>query len=217
MFIPPELKSRMTPAAQKLESAWGLPDLFQAGSAKVIANVSRFVVDLVTRDDQVVPFHCPSDQPIYLDGQAPDQSEIERRREHFYQPFHDQALAEVNRSLQRFGRVAFAWVTTDPDIEPRWVVQLNSRHRTLPSMSSLSSLHPTRIQWVREPLQPVMENPEWGPDRVLNANIIINPSSYQARWRANDHSVALEEDFRSNWLPIFGALQGWTDEKCFPN
>jgi N-formylglutamate deformylase len=80
----------------------------------VMAGVSRFVID-VNRDPSGVSLYpgqntttlCPlttfDNMPIYLDGQEPDQAEIARRQQAYFQPFHDAMAGALARARKAHG------------------------------------------------------------------------------------------------------------------
>lgn len=123
VIIPPEIASEMTEAAlERRDTDWHLTRLYDVpcveSAAMISANLSRYVVDLNRRsDDQplyqdqdwlatsIVPRVTFAGEPIYQDGKEPDQSEIDKRIEHFWQPYHEQLEAELKRLIGVFGFV----------------------------------------------------------------------------------------------------------------
>lgn len=120
-FIPPEIAETMTAAAMvKRDTDWFLsrlydfPILEKAGSIK--ANLSRYVIDLnrPRNNQDLYPGQqttglCPQitfrREAIYQSGREPDEQELEKRIEHFWQPYHDQLQAELERLVEQFGYV----------------------------------------------------------------------------------------------------------------
>jgi N-formylglutamate deformylase len=122
-FIPPEIAATMSPEALiKRDTDWFLarlydfPVLKKAGMIK--ANLSRYVIDLNRRSDgeslypgQNTTGLCPritfEKEAIYLEGKEPDASEVGKRVEHFWRPYHDQLNEELDRLVGEFGYVVF--------------------------------------------------------------------------------------------------------------
>lgn len=121
VFIPPEIAETMTEdGLEKRDTDWFLSQLYDLpaveSAAMVSANLSRYVVDLNRPKDneslypgQETTGICPTQtfekKPIYLPGQEPDEIEIAKRIEHFWQPYHDQLESEINRLVDLFGFV----------------------------------------------------------------------------------------------------------------
>lgn len=118
-YIPPDLRARMSTAAQGVaDTDWHVPLLYQfalaAGAGLLVATHSRYVLDLNRNPDGAVLYPgadntelCPTtsfaSEPLYLPGQAPDAAEIARRRERYWQPFHQTLDAELQRLRARHG------------------------------------------------------------------------------------------------------------------
>lgn len=102
--VPPELHARLTPAAKSLpDTDWHVPRLYEAcralGPTFLVAEYSRYVVDL-NRPPDGAPLYpgqaetgvCPTrtfaDQPLYLDGLAPDADEVQQRISDYWRPYH---------------------------------------------------------------------------------------------------------------------------------
>jgi N-formylglutamate deformylase len=118
-FIPPEIAARMTTEGlKKRDTDWHLSRLYDLpaieSAAMISANVSRYVVDLNRPSDnqslypgQATTGVCPevtfSGQPIYREGEQPKDKEIANRIEHYWQPYHDQLRAELDRLVAQFG------------------------------------------------------------------------------------------------------------------
>lgn len=107
--IPPELESRMTPAAlRRPDTDWHVARLYEfcgaLGLTTLVARQSRYVVDL-NRDPEGAELYpgadntglCPTStfdrEPIYLPGQEPSADEVAARIESHFLPYHC-ALAE---------------------------------------------------------------------------------------------------------------------------
>ncbi|MEM7784018.1 MAG: N-formylglutamate deformylase [Planctomycetota bacterium] len=118
-FIPPEIAETMTEAGlERRDTDWFLSKIYDfpavESAAMISANTSRYVIDLnrPTDDTSLYPDRqttsiCPTitfdQRPIYQDGLEPDQAEIEKRIEHYWQPYHDQLLTELDRLIEQFG------------------------------------------------------------------------------------------------------------------
>jgi N-formylglutamate deformylase len=108
--LSPGLEARLSSEGRGLpDTDWHVPQLynfltgFKASTIK--ANFSRYVIDL-NRDPtghslypgqattELVPTTLFDGTPIYKDGEAPDEDEIEQRRTEFYDPYH-RALTEL--------------------------------------------------------------------------------------------------------------------------
>ena len=111
--LPPALKDRMTEHARTLpDTDWHIEKLYDFADdldvTMIKANLSRYIIDL-NRDpsgaslypDQSVTELCPTttfdDEPIYRQGQCPDQAEIAERIFYYYQPYHALLEAEIER------------------------------------------------------------------------------------------------------------------------
>ena len=120
-LIPPDIEARLvSPWLARKDADWWLPELYAfAGdldATVVRTDVSRTVID-VNRDPSGVSLYpgqattglCPIDtfdgEPLYRAGQAPDATEIARRRVAFFEPYHAALRAELDRLLALHGRV----------------------------------------------------------------------------------------------------------------
>ncbi|GAA5133304.1 N-formylglutamate deformylase [Thalassotalea piscium] len=107
-LIPDDIAKSMTDKAKKVpDTDWYKDKLYDfakaLGAYILIPNYSRYVIDL-NRDPEGVDLYpganstelCPTTafdlSPLYLKGKLPDQHEIERRIEKYWQPYH-QAIA----------------------------------------------------------------------------------------------------------------------------
>lgn len=111
--IPPEQQPRYLPRALQLEDTdWHLEPLYgfarALGAGTIVPRYSRFLIDLNRAPDDAPMYPganntglCPtrlfSGEPIYRDGQDPDAAEIARRRQAYWQPYHDALAAELAR------------------------------------------------------------------------------------------------------------------------
>jgi N-formylglutamate deformylase len=119
--IPPELAAQMTPEAARLvDTDWHLDQLYDfaaaMGASIIQATYSRYVIDLnrpptgeSLYPGQTTTGLCPTEtfrgEPLYLAGCAPDTAEIARRRETYWQPYHDALAAELARLRLLHGQV----------------------------------------------------------------------------------------------------------------
>lgn len=111
--IPPDLAARMVPRALATEDTdWHLEPLYAfvraMGAGTIVPRHARYVVDL-NRPPENAPMYpgvnntelCPtrffSGEPLYREGQAPTDAEVEQRRQTYWQPYHDALNAELQR------------------------------------------------------------------------------------------------------------------------
>jgi N-formylglutamate deformylase len=117
-FVPEELIARFSHAARALpDTDWHVDKLYafahDAGATVMIATHSRYLVDL-NRDPSGASLYtgadntelCPArtfeNEPIYA-GAAPDAAEIDARRSAYFEPYHAQLAAEIERVRVRHG------------------------------------------------------------------------------------------------------------------
>lgn len=105
------------------DTDWHLDVLYdflaEEGISSLRAHHSRTVIDL-NRDSGGAALYpgksetelCPTTsfgyQPLYMPGQAPDEDEIKRRKETYWQPYHDKLRTELARIKAKFG-YALLW------------------------------------------------------------------------------------------------------------
>lgn len=122
--IPAEVRAQMHPVADNLsDTDWHLPLLYnmtsELGASVIHAENSRYVIDLnrSSDDSSLYPGQdttglCPVDtfakEPLYLDGKIPDAAEVQRRIQHYWQPYHQQLQAELERLRAKHG-IAILW------------------------------------------------------------------------------------------------------------
>lgn len=111
--IPPDLQSRMVPRAAATEDTdWHLEPLYAfvraMGAGTIAPRHARYVIDL-NRPPENAPMYpgvnntelCPtrffSGEPLYREGQAPTDAEVDQRRQTYWQPYHDALGAELQR------------------------------------------------------------------------------------------------------------------------
>lgn len=119
--IPPELMADMADiAALKQDTDWHLDQLYgfvkEMGASVIQARVSRYVIDLNRPPDgqslypgQTTTTLCPLDtfrgEPLYTPGHAPGGAEQTRRLTAYWQPYHQQLQAELDRLKALHGAV----------------------------------------------------------------------------------------------------------------
>jgi len=117
--LPAALAERLTPAARALpDTDWHVEKLLafarDASVTMLVATHSRYVVDL-NRDPSGVALYpgadntelCPArtfaNEPLYADARAPDANEVAVRRAEYFDPYHAQLAAEIERVRTRHG------------------------------------------------------------------------------------------------------------------
>jgi N-formylglutamate deformylase len=121
--LPGDLRDRMTPEGLALpDTDWHVAELYdfvrELGASMLIANYSRYVVDLnrPASDDslyegQVATGLCPTQtfagEDIYANGEV-DGQETARRVETYWRPYHEKIEQEISRMLARHG-FALLW------------------------------------------------------------------------------------------------------------
>ncbi len=124
LHIPDDIANRMTPLALTVsDTDWHIDRLYDflddLGATVIAATHSRYVVDLNRPPDgaslypgQATTGLCPTgtfdDEPLYRDGAAPGQAEIERRVTRYWKPYHDKLEAELARLKAAHG-YALLW------------------------------------------------------------------------------------------------------------
>jgi N-formylglutamate deformylase len=119
--IPQALAAQMTPETARLvDTDWHLDRLYDfavaMGASVIHAKHSRYVIDLnrpptgeSLYPGQTTTGLCPTEtfrgEPLYRMGCEPDAAEIARRREIYWQPYHDALALELTRLRQAHGRV----------------------------------------------------------------------------------------------------------------
>ena len=119
--IPADIEARLvsTDLARK-DADWWIDQLYafaaDMGATMVRTSVSRSVID-VNRDPSGVSLYpgqattglCPvttfDGEPLYRDGEEPDETEIEARKARWFAPYHDALAAEIDRLHKAHGRV----------------------------------------------------------------------------------------------------------------
>ena len=123
-LIPDALKAHYTERALQVEDTdWHLEQLYDfataLGASVIVPRISRYVIDLNRPPDDAPMYPgasntelCPTrffnGDSLYVDGVAPNAAEIKRRREIYWQPYHDALRAELDRVRAQFG-YALLW------------------------------------------------------------------------------------------------------------
>ena len=124
-FIPDDIAARMRPAARRSpDTDWHVARLYEPlaqalGASVLKPRASRYVVDLNRpadghalypgqRETGLVSTIGFDGEPLYLDGQAPDAAEVQRRISEFWQPYHQALAQELARLCAEHGR-AVLW------------------------------------------------------------------------------------------------------------
>jgi len=134
--IAPEVAAQMLPIAElKADTDWHLPLLYnmadELGASTIAAEYSRYVIDLNRAPDNANLYPgqdttglCPVDtfdkHPLYASENVPDQTEIERRITTYWQPYHQQLNAELERLLRIHGHVVLWDAHSIASVVPRF-------------------------------------------------------------------------------------------------
>ena len=117
--LPESLQGDLVPRALAVEDTdWLLEPLYdfarEMGAGLLVPRHSRYVIDL-NRPPQNTPMYpganntelCPTrfftGDPLYRDGRAPDAAAIARRRDTYWQPYHDALAGELARLKVQHG------------------------------------------------------------------------------------------------------------------
>jgi len=134
--IPDDIAARMAPAAtEKADTDWHLVRLYdflgEMGASTISARWSRYVIDLnrPPENTNLYPGQdttglCPVDtfhrEPLYREGQQPDEVEVKRRLQAYWKPYHEQLRAELDRLLALHGRVVLWDAHSIASVVPRF-------------------------------------------------------------------------------------------------
>ena len=116
-----EIVGTMTDTARSVpDTDWYMDKLYdfalELGISVIKPEYSRYVIDL-NRDITGVNLYpganstelCPTTafdhSPLYLPGQAPNEQEVSRRIEHYWQPYHQALSATLAQMKAEFGKV----------------------------------------------------------------------------------------------------------------
>ena len=119
--IPKAMAARMTPSARRApDTDWHVARLYAfamtLGASVIVPCYSRYVVVLNRPPDDTSLYPgknttglCPvrqfCDQPVYRDGEEPDEAEVVARVERYWRPYHDCLRAELERIRSAHRRV----------------------------------------------------------------------------------------------------------------
>ena len=118
-FIPEALRPRLVDRALQVEDTdWFLDRLYafaaEQGASLLVPRCSRFVVDLNrpsdnqpmysgTNNTELCPTRFFTGDPVYREGQAPDDAEVRQRVALYWQPYHDALAGELARLKAEHG------------------------------------------------------------------------------------------------------------------
>jgi N-formylglutamate deformylase len=120
--IPADLRERFVPRALQVEDTdWHLDRLYefardQLGASLLVPRYSRYVIDLNRPSDNTPMYPganntelCPTrfftGEPLYRDGQAPGDAEVQQRVGAYWRPYHDALRHELERVRAAHGHV----------------------------------------------------------------------------------------------------------------
>ena len=134
--IPTELQAHYAPRALEVEDTdWHLHTLYnfleEIGASVLAPTTSRYVIDLNRPPDdtpmypgaantELCPTHFFTGEPLYLPGQEPEPAERLRRRETYWQPYHDTLANELARVKAQHG-FALLWDAHSIQSELPWL------------------------------------------------------------------------------------------------
>lgn len=134
--IPDEVVASLAPcAAARADTDWHLPELYgfleEMGISTISARWSRYLIDLnrPPEDTNLYPGLdttglCPLDtfgrERLYRDGMEPDGAEVQRRLARYWQPYHAQLRAELDRLKMEHGRVVLWEAHSIASVVPRF-------------------------------------------------------------------------------------------------
>lgn len=170
--VPDELKSHYAERALQLEDTdWHLERLYDfakaLGASVIVPCNSRYVIDLNRPPDDAPMYPgasntelCPTrffnGDSLYVDGAAPDASEVNRRRATYWQPYHHALRAELDRVRAQFG-YALLWDGHSIRSEIPWLFDGKLPDLNLGTASGTSCATSLRAQLVAE----LQRNPQF--------------------------------------------------------
>jgi len=112
-LIPDDIRPHLLPRALAVaDTDWHLETLYafarELGASVIVPRYSRYCIDL-NRPPENTPMYagsnntelCPTrdftGEPLYRDGEAPDDAEVARRLRTYWSPYHDALAAELAR------------------------------------------------------------------------------------------------------------------------
>lgn len=118
-LIPDELKPRYVPRALAAEDTdWFLDELYgfvrEMGASLIVPRYSRYVIDLNrppenvplytgVNNTELVPTRFFTGDPLYREGQGPDEAEVGRRLRLYWRPYHEALQGELARLKAQHG------------------------------------------------------------------------------------------------------------------
>ena len=134
--IPDDIAARLSPCAlARADTDWHLAELYgflgEMGASTIAARWSRYVIDVnrPPEDTNLYPGLdttglCPVDtfgrEQLYQDGHAPSEAEVQDRLQRYWQPYHRQLRAELDRLLSLHGAVALWDAHSIASVVPRF-------------------------------------------------------------------------------------------------
>lgn len=133
--IPPEIEATLvSPWLARKDADWWVDRLYDfatdLGATVIRTAISRTVID-VNRDPSGASLYpgqtttelCPTTtfdgEPLYRDGQAPDDAEIDRRRVAYFEPYHAALSGEIARLREEHDRVVLYEAHSIRSLVPR--------------------------------------------------------------------------------------------------
>lgn len=121
-FVPDDIAARLTDSARRVpDTDWHVARLYadavrDLGVSMLVPTHSRYVIDLNRSEDDVSLYPgqsttglCPTVQftgePVYREGEEPDEAEVRSRVERYWRPYHAALRAELDRLRAQHGRV----------------------------------------------------------------------------------------------------------------
>ena len=118
--VPDDIAARLTDSARRVpDTDWHVSKLYdfarELGASMIVPKYSRYVIDLNRPPDDVSLYPgqnttglCPhvqfSGEPVYRDGQDPDEAEVAERVERYWRPYHRALAGELQRIHAQHGR-----------------------------------------------------------------------------------------------------------------
>ena len=119
--IPEDIAATMTPVAARTDDCdWHLDRLYafarRLGASILTPAYARYVIDLNRPPDGanlypgqdttgLLPVDTFDKEPLYRDGQLPDEAEVARRRELYWKPYHAALASELAALKAKHGKV----------------------------------------------------------------------------------------------------------------
>jgi N-formylglutamate deformylase len=118
--IPDDVARQLVPRALQVEDAdWHVERLYafarELGASILSPRYARYVVDLNRppentpmypgqNNTELVPTRFFTGEPLYREGRAPDEAEVQRRIARYWRPYHDALAGELQRLKSLHGR-----------------------------------------------------------------------------------------------------------------